>query len=113
MHIVCLKCLVAGVAFVAIASYILLGVMFRRLRGYHHGTQVRLGIFTSLSVASLPLSWGAVLVWMGTHVIDGMPVLWFVIPFVVCFCGAIIGSGLDFHADEIDRLHKHTVAKGV
>ena len=117
MHIVCLKCLVAGCAFLAIAMYILLGVVFRRLRGYHHGTHVRLGILTLLSVAALPLIWGAMLVWMGTHVIEGIPVLWFAIPFAipfaVCFGGAIYGSGRDFHADEIERLHKHTGTKGI
>jgi len=113
MHIVCLKCLVTGGAFLVLAIYTLLSVVFPRLRGFHHGTHVRLGMLTSLCAAALPLTWGAMLVWMGTHVVEGIPVLWFAIPFVVCFGGAIYGSGRDFHAHENERLHRHTGTKVV
>ena len=100
MHIVCLKCAVAGGAFLAIAGYILLGVFFPGLRAYHHGTRVRLGIFSLASAASLPFGWGVILFWLGTHLYGDIPVYWFAVPIVVCICGSLVGAALDYRREQ-------------
>ena len=100
MHIVCLKCAVSGGAFLVIAGYIILGVFFPGLRPYHHGTRVRLGVFSLVSAASLPFGWGAILFWLGTHLYGNIPVYWFAVPIVVCICGSLAGAALDYRGEQ-------------
>jgi hypothetical protein len=100
MHIICLKCVVSGGAFLAIAGYILLGVFVPGLRPYHHGTRVRLGVFSLVSAASLPFGWGAILFWLGTHLYGDIPVYWFAVPIVVCICGSLVGTALDYRREQ-------------
>jgi hypothetical protein len=100
MHIVCLKCVVSGGAFLAIAGYIILGIFFPSLRPYHHGTRVRLGIFSLVSAASLPLGWGIILFWLGTHLYGDIPVYWFGVPILLCICGSLVGTVLDSRAEQ-------------
>jgi hypothetical protein len=100
MHIVCLKCVVSGGAFLVIAGYLLLGTFFPGLRAYHHGTQVRLGVFSLVSAASLPFGWGAILFWLGTHLNGEIPVYWFAVPIVVCICGSLVGAALDYRREQ-------------
>jgi hypothetical protein len=100
MHIVCLKCAVSGAAFLVIAGYILLGLLVPGLRPYHHGTRVRLGVFSLVSAASLPFGWGAILFWLGTHLYGDIPVYWFAVPIVVCICGSLVGAALDYRLEQ-------------
>jgi hypothetical protein len=100
MHIICLKCAVSGGAFLVIAGYIILGIFFPALRPYHHGSQVRLGVFSLVSAASLPFGWGAILFWLGTHLYGDIPVYWFGVPIAVCICGSLVGTVLDSRAEQ-------------
>jgi hypothetical protein len=100
MHIVCLKCVVSGGAFLAIAGYILLSVVVPVLRPYHHGTRVRLGVFSLVSAASLPFGWGAILFWLGTHLYGDIPIYWFAVPIVICICGSLVGTALDYRTER-------------
>ena len=106
MHIYCLKCVVGGMACLGIAGYILLGLVFPRLRGYHHGTQVRLGAFTSVCAAILPFGWGVMLTWVGTHADAELPILYFIMPLAPAIAGSLYGSWVDFRADHKERLNK-------
>lgn len=106
------KCFIPGIIATGIGIFILLGIWFPRIRGYHKGSPVRLGPFSCAAAALIPLVWGLLLIGLSFYPnLFEKLVLLFVVSFVAGIGGSVYGTALDFRAQKKDEEKSKTDAR--
>jgi len=96
--------LIAGIVFTGIGIFILSGIWFPRLRGYHKASRVRFGPFSCAAAALIPLVWGLLVIGLAfyPHAFNKL-VLLFVVSLIAGIGGSMYGAVLDHRAQKKDE----------